>query len=123
MLYSLWNCYTFEQKLFFPATITLWKKIISCLKMNLCVCVSKVGVSDKARRGLFCVRIGKTIKIQWKRWNRKEGSGKKYVKTGGWAGSTGECLTNCRVSPLWETEKVNGTNAIILLRSKQFVSN
>ena len=29
-------CYAFEEKLFFSATIILWKKVIlSCLKMNL----------------------------------------------------------------------------------------
>ena len=29
-------CYAFEEKLFFSATIILWKKIIlACLKMNL----------------------------------------------------------------------------------------
>ena len=29
-------CYAFEEKLFFSATIFLWKKVIlSCLKMNL----------------------------------------------------------------------------------------
>ena len=39
--------YTFEENLFFSANIILLKKVIlSCLKMNLCVCVRKVGVSD-----------------------------------------------------------------------------
>ena len=29
-------CYAFEEKIFFSATIILWKKVIlSCLKMNL----------------------------------------------------------------------------------------
>ena len=37
----------------FPATIILWKKVIlSCLKMNQCVCVRKVGVSDSSGGGL-----------------------------------------------------------------------
>ena len=36
----------FEEHFFF-ANIILWKKVIlSCLKMNLCVCVRKVGVSN-----------------------------------------------------------------------------
>ena len=42
-------CYIFEE-VFFSANIILRKKVIlSCLKMNLCVCnvcVRKVGVSD-----------------------------------------------------------------------------
>ena len=34
--YPLQNCYAFEEKLFFSATMILWKSfIVICLKMNL----------------------------------------------------------------------------------------
>ena len=38
-------CYRFEEKLFFEENV-FKKVILSCLKMNLSVCVRKVGVSD-----------------------------------------------------------------------------
>ena len=38
-------CHTFEEKLFVSAIAFFWKKVIlSCLKMNLCLSVRKLGV-------------------------------------------------------------------------------
>ena len=34
------------------------KVILSCLKMNFCVCVGKVGVSDRAGRGVSVLGWG-----------------------------------------------------------------
>ena len=48
--------------------------------MNLCVCVSKVGVSDKARRGLFCVRIGKLLKYNERGGTEKRGVERNMLK-------------------------------------------
>ena len=76
----------FWRKIIFSNSLILWKKVIlSFLKMNLCVFVSKVGVSDSGRRG-GCQHQGSgnwnTLKDGWIE-KRKRGEGKqKFLKKG-----------------------------------------
>ena len=47
ILISAKLCHIFERKLLFLANIILFKKfILRCLKISLCVCVSKLSLSD-----------------------------------------------------------------------------
>ena len=87
-------CYTFEEKVFLSATIILWKKVIlSCIKINLCVCLRKVGVSVRAGRVLSAWRWRNCLKHLKRGWNRKEGRRNKTVIKGrGQAGSRDGCL-------------------------------
>ena len=57
------------------------KVILSCLKMNLYVCVRKFDVLDKNRKGgsLHEVR-GDCLKYLKRGWNRKEGVETKSLK-------------------------------------------
>ena len=50
--------------------------------MNKCVCIiRKVGVSDKGRRRVLCVRVGgNCLKYRKRGWDRKEGSENKHFK-------------------------------------------
>ena len=82
--FTLWKIVLYIlRKNFFSATTILWKKIIlSCLKMNLCVCIRKVIVSEYARR--WVLRMGEII------WNtlkggriEKQGVETKILKRGG----------------------------------------
>ena len=87
-------CYTFEEKVFLSATIILWKKVIlSCIKINLCVCLSKVGVSVRAGRVLSAWKWRNCLKHLKKEWNRKEGRrNKNVIKGRRQAGSRVGCL-------------------------------
>ena len=53
---------------FFSANIILWKNIIlSYLKMNVCECVWKTGVSKQGTSSVLCMKVGKmfwnTLKV------------------------------------------------------------
>ena len=47
-----------KKKIFFCQHNFMEKVILSCLKMNFCVCVGKVGVSDRAGRGFSVLGWG-----------------------------------------------------------------
>ena len=91
ILLSAKLCYIFEEKLF-PQHNFMKKDIRSCLKMNLCVYIRKVGVPDEGRTGVLWVRVRgivwNTIKggeIEKRRWRQK-------FKKEGQAGLRGGCL-------------------------------
>ena len=55
---------------FFSANIILWKNIIlSYLKMNVCECVWKTGVSKQGTSSVLCMKVGKMF------WNTLKGGG------------------------------------------------
>ena len=55
---------------FFSANIILWKNIIlSYLKMNVCECVWKAGVSEQGTSSVLCMKVGKMF------WNTLKGGG------------------------------------------------
>ena len=64
------------------------KVIQNCLKMSVCLCVNKVGVSDWNRRGVFYLRVGEIV------WNilrvggiEKTEEDKNFKRGGGGASS------------------------------------
>ena len=64
---------------------------MNCLKMNLCVCLRKVGVG-LGQEGVVCVRVGETIWDTLKEGKiEKRGGGTKILQRGGGNLGQGRC--------------------------------
>ena len=62
LFYSLQNCGIHLKKNYFFCQHNFMEKVIqNCLKMSVCLCVNKVGVSDWNRRGVFYLRVGEIV--------------------------------------------------------------
>ena len=81
------------RKIIFFCQHNFMKKIRSKLpKMNLCVCVRKVGVSDKGSSRFSAWGWVELSEVPSKGWSRKEGSRNKKIKKGArQAGLRGGC--------------------------------
>ena len=80
LFYSLQNCGIHLKKNYFFCQHNFMEKVIqNCLKMSVCLCVNKVGVSDWNRRGGFLLEGGgNCLKYLKSGWNRKDGGGQKF---------------------------------------------
>ena len=75
--------YIWRKLIFFCQHNFMKKAILSCLKMNLCICKKGWCVGLEQEGGFLRQGGENCLKYRKRRWNRKEGSGNKNFKRGG----------------------------------------